>query len=437
MSYITLWEPEFSGEPLPATVKDPTDILPYATQLNKKDIRQIEAAFESESYEMASTYILHKSLASLKKQLASLGMDFIGEMLNREDIDEFSSPESIPNYDAITLAHDLGILTSTESMRLKQTLETVTHFTGLDGQDCEDGCMTLQEALLCLRNCTESILRYPISHELNSFAHFRSQLGSQSFMLGKDDLDKFEAAPYFYIKTIITLLLNMLKKSIGVELEHAASNFITITQEIWDLLHRNERWQIGHSYAQLFSEGKSDSAITIKKVLTKVGGFDYVPETFRSSAYTQAANEVIEAHYEINNFYKEPTKISKLYSLGSKIPRSAFSTCMTAALVVYLGNSFGISWDAQNYTKKILKRINDRQWSYFLNHCLISDRILLEKLAWKDKPTNRWLELVEQYDLGEIEITNRRIQQLLNHSQKQNCAKVHAISKELLSKITG
>jgi len=41
---------------------------------------------------MVSTFVWTKAVAVLKKQIASLGMEFVGEMLSRTDLDEDSDP---------------------------------------------------------------------------------------------------------------------------------------------------------------------------------------------------------------------------------------------------------------------------------------------------------------------------------------------------------
>jgi hypothetical protein len=57
-----------------------------AIQLRKRDISQIVTAFSNEHYEIASTFVWSRAIAALKKQLSSLGSEFVGEMLQRPDI---------------------------------------------------------------------------------------------------------------------------------------------------------------------------------------------------------------------------------------------------------------------------------------------------------------------------------------------------------------
>lgn len=89
--------------------------------------------------------------------------------------------------------------------------------------------------------------------------------------------------------------------------------------------------------------------------------------------------------------------------MGNSIPAPAFGNCMTAVLACKLGNSYGISWDAQTYLDEILQTVSKDRWSYYLSSVLPYDRVILYKL-WGDITADRWIELVEKYGLDKVEI---------------------------------
>jgi hypothetical protein len=65
-----------------ANASTPEDIAEYARpQLSARDVKSIISALNGESYEMMATFVWAKASAVLKKQLATLGMEFVGEML--------------------------------------------------------------------------------------------------------------------------------------------------------------------------------------------------------------------------------------------------------------------------------------------------------------------------------------------------------------------
>jgi len=87
----------------------PPEIVQRAIQLTERDQKAIVQAFQTGAYEMAATFIWSKAIAALKKQLAVLGMEFVGEMLGRTDLDESSNPMTdIREDEAMSWPNSLG-----------------------------------------------------------------------------------------------------------------------------------------------------------------------------------------------------------------------------------------------------------------------------------------------------------------------------------------
>ncbi|QGY40467.1 hypothetical protein GM415_10125 [Pseudodesulfovibrio cashew] len=432
---IALWGTG-SALAIPRNANEPVALLSYSKQLSPRDSQQIVQALEAGSYEMASTFVLTKALTNLKRQLSSLGMDFIGEMLDRPDLDESSSAEDISSHEAITLAQELGIIDQTQAMRLKHSLDTVMHFASSDQELAEDEGMNQQEAILCLRSSIEAVLGHPKSDLPDEFVSFRDRMSNYTFKISDPEIDVLQSSPYFYKKTTLSILLSKLKTAKSAELEHAIGNTNIILPIIWQELRNSEKWQVGHTYRNVYSEGNEIATIGLKKALIKVNGFDFVPESLRSHSFLRAANKILAAHDGMNNFHNEPAPTSALASMGSTIPEPAFAKCMTAVFSVYLGNSWGHSWGAEHSATTILDRLSESQWTYFFNQCFPSDGRILEKLSWYDKPRDRWFSLVEKYNLSQYQPANPTVKKLLDTSAKRKTTATMNLSKKLLSSLS-
>lgn len=395
-----LWKP-VTAAIIPANATSALEIASCAQQLSKRDIKQIAEAYNNGSYEMMSSYVWSKAQAAIKKQLASLGMEFIGEMLGRPDISEDSPIETaITSNEAISLAQDLGIVNSTEAMRLKQCVQTVTHFASLEGPEAEEVEMTPEEALHCLRTCVQTILGHSRVEVASEFASFRRELEMRTFKPDDRAMVNLDRAPYFFQRTTLSVLLAMLKTKQGAQLEHAIGNINIVLPLIWRKLRDPQKWQTGQTYAEVTYSGKKLAATGLQKALIAVKGFDFVPETLRSDEFSQAAKDVLEAHSSMNNFYNEPQPMRALASMGTTIPMPAFPICLTATLSVRLGNPWGHSFAAQDTANHILNALSENQWTYYINECLPIDRPILEKLAYNDRPRSRWIALVREYSLA-------------------------------------
>ena len=399
MNAIVVWK-EPQGAIVPKAADNAVTIAGVAKNLSTRDQKQIVAAFESESFEMMAGFVLNKALSQLKRALASMGMTFVGEMLGRADINEDSVPTvSISDYEAITLARELGVINSTDAKRLTQHLELLAHFDSLNTDDAESEEMAREEALSFLRTCVNAVLGREGNVAPAEFVTFRSELENRTFKETDSELITLQVAPYFFKKTTLSILLAGAKTKTGAQFEHTLGNIVVIFPVLWKGLRDSEKYSVGQAYAEAVSAGASAVVLALKKALSAVQGFDFVPESLRSQSFAAAASNIISVHTAMNNFYNEPAAIQALSRLGSTIPWPAFPICMSAILAVKLGNRYGVSHAAIPTADELLKRLTKNQWEYYLNECLPGDELVLQKLSWYEKPRGSWIALVEQFQL--------------------------------------
>src|SRR5437762_2040704 len=115
-SAVKVWIP-MDVVTIPSTAESANDIVQYGSAtLSRRDMNSIVAGFQAQGYEMVSTFVWAKASATLKKQVATLGMEFVGEMLARPDLDDDSDPTTaIGDHEVIALAEALGLITPTQA----------------------------------------------------------------------------------------------------------------------------------------------------------------------------------------------------------------------------------------------------------------------------------------------------------------------------------
>lgn len=432
MNMIAVWK-EPQGTVVPKSADSALTIASVAKNLSSRDRKQIINAFQSESFEMMAGFVLNKALSQLKRALASMGMTFVGEMLGRADINEDSVPTvSISDYEAITLARELGVINSTDAKRLTQHLELLAHFDSLNTNDAETEEMAREEALSFLRTCVNSVLGREGNVAPAEFMAFRSELEGRTFKDSDPELVTLAVAPYFFKKTTLSILISAAKTKTGAQFEHTLGNIVVIVPTLWGGLRDSEKYSLGQAYAEAVSAGSTAVVLALKKALSAVQGFDFVPESLRSQTFAAAAANVIGVHTAMNNFYNEPAAIQTLSRLGTTIPWPAFPICMSAILAVKLGNSYGVSNAAIPAADQLLARMTRNQWEYYLNECLPGDELVLQKLTWYSKPRAQWLALVREFSLPERADKAAQVTKLLKASRKGDDSSTAAAAKALL-----
>ncbi len=430
MTTIALWQPAMN-ELVPATADTPVAITEYALQLARKDKLQIVSAFESGHFEMGVTYLWGRTVNALKKELSNVGVGLIGEMLGRTDVDEDDDINDIlTEKEAIRLAEELGVISSTDGMRLRHTYELITHFSQMDGDDGDLERLKKNEALASLEACVTGVLGRPKIEVATKFIEFRAALESKSIQEGDPYIEMLKGSPYFFYKLTISVLMNAAKKNVGANLEHALANINTLMPALWDNLRHTERWQVGHAYAEAYADGKTTVVGGLKSALLKVKGFDFVPENLRSDTFVKAADAIIKAHEGLNNFYNEAATVKALIKLGTTIPTPAFPACLSALLCITLGNQYGVAWTAQADARSILDSITSERWAYYLNNVLPSDTRIFGKLL-SQKPGANFIALVDERNLSQVEFKNKTVQQLVEAASLKNEIKLRSVASKL------
>lgn len=436
MSNVILWQPE-NGDLIPVSVKTPSQISEYALQLSLKDKRQIVSAFESGHFEMGINYLWGKTTTALKKELSAVGISLLGEMLGKADVDEDDDVEDfITTKESIVLAEELGIVSSTDAMRLKHTYELITHFSRLELEESELEEIDESEAIASFKACVKAVLGRPKVEVAKKFIEFREALEGESLSESDPRVDMLRSSPYFFNKLTVSVLMNAAKKNSGANLEHALANINVLLPAIWSILRETEKWQVGHTYAEVFADGKTTVVGGLKSALLKVKGFDYVPENLRSDTFVKAAEAVFKAHDGLNNFYNEPVQVKNLAKLGSTIPIPALPACISALLCVSLGNSYGVSWAAESEAKTLLHKLSGDRWAYYLNNVLPGDIKVLDKLS-SEKPLEKWLHIVKEFDLATLDIKNTTVSSLIKASLDKKEVRIKNAKNKLIEEYYG
>lgn len=407
---------------------DITTVLGCNVQLREKEIKGILGLYVGDNFEFASETIWERSIIILRERVLSLGVEFVGEMVG---LDNLEYVKELPAFEVINLAAELGFINNTGKMRLSQANELVQHYKGRDVDDD----MPQNESDTVIRACIQYILGYD-SAEINvEYGDFRNSLKYELFEKNSTKMEMLTNSPYFYKKTTIRTLINLLSSTEGAEFETVSANFSTIVECVWESLSSDDRYFIGITYSKYANQGNKTYILTFKRALERVHGFDYVPENLRSLSFIQAAKHVKNVHYSFNNYYNEPEAVNKLERLGNQIPKPAVKECVGACVMVILGNAYGRSYSAVDSAYEVLDKLDKNAWNYYLNDCLPFDEEVLNKIHQGDIRTTNWFELVSKYDLNAVDIRDRKMKEMLDYSFKEDKNNTKAIAGMYLKKL--
>lgn len=420
-----LWESN-CGLVLPpsAGVKD---IVPLAKQLRSREIESIKINYEHENYETAAEFIWSRSIALLRSRILALGTQFVSEMVGVYNLDYINE---LPTFEVINIAHELGFIDKTGRMRLNESAVLVNHYLGRDLNAYD--LMPHNECETVIRSCVQYILANDDNTYKTSYAGFRDRLTQTNYSDNNQWLEVVKASPYFYQKTTMRTLINLLSSTEGAEYQTVEANFCAIMPIIWEYLKSDDKYFIGTSYSLADNNGNESLKSSYSKVLRSVQGFDYVPENLRSLSFIEAAKQVKEVHYGIDNFYNEPSAIKRLNEMGTRIPMPALNECIGATLLVYIGNVYGYSWAAERDALSVLGKLTKQDWEYYIEKCMIYDMDLLPQIIAGGERTKRWCGLACSQKLSELEFSDKRIKDFITYAAQGDAQGVMRIGQLIM-----
>ena len=435
MNDIQLWVPNKTNELIINDISDAVS-LSDETNLTPQQKFQIQRAFEAEAFDMATEYVWNRALVRLKEVLSGLGGDFIGAMLKREDINEFTPiVEALSDVDAISLSESLGILNTEGAMQLRHAKEELNYYFSSKASQ-EGKSLNKTHALPIIEDCVKFILSIRnVSTEI-PFNAFKERLLGIDLTEEDKEYKMIESAPLFYLRTICTLLLTSIRKDTGAKLEHALANINILIPVVWPRLDEDERWAIGNTYKDVAANGNDAASSGLRSALKKVRGFDYVPENVRSQTFISAAQQVLKVHYDFNNFYNEPSAVKALASLGSIIPKPAFMQCVRAYLCVIMGNCYGVSNAAVTIAKDEVARIQKDRWQVYFNSGINYDDDVLGHFC-SDNQCDRLRSLLISNGLTDLEITPKYNSLLYKSLLKGDFVTTKSVARNLYYMIRG
>lgn len=430
MSNLVVWTGP-AGLNIPANKKDMVDIVPLAKYLTERQQNQIIGAFKSEAYDMAAEYAWKKAIVKLKETIATLGMEFIGELLQRNDITEFTPLDSVlTDFATIQLAEQLGVIGKTAAIKLRQAQELLSHYFSSEATEEFDAI----SAAAIIKSSVQYILGEQDITVAIEFSRFRKRLLGEPLKLEDPQVSQIISLPLFYTRTVCAILTSAIKHDKGAVLEHALANINIILPPIWNNLAESDKWNIGETYRDVIAEGNLVSAAGMKSVLSKVKGFDFVPESLRSTTFKTAARQLVEVHFAHNNFYNEPKAVKALSNLGTVIPAPALFECIQAYLLVCIGNPWGISIDAASLANKELSQISKDRWHHYFTKSFQIDNITLNNLNGS-RQISRFREILISNDLSDFKDLPRYNQLLYNTILDNDYSTVWPIALGLLNKL--
>lgn len=144
--------------------------------------------------------------------------------------------------------------------------------------------------------------------------------------------------------------------------QNVRDNIDIISKDIWSLAEESAKENISLKYAIYSANAEQQRKALAREFLNKVNGLNYLAEDQLIGELSEALENLLKAHYDFQNFYKEEPHAKMLCKLIPKtgiIPEIVRYNYVKTLVICRLGNRYGISYGAVPYYDLLINAFRD------------------------------------------------------------------------------
>lgn len=322
---------------------------------NEIILEKARIAIEVGLNDAAINYIWNLATYDLQRKVIAYGIDYFADAINWDGktLRTIEDLREIKDYQLISGAFSLGIISSEAHFFLEQCREIRNNFSTAH---FPLGNLDKFETFNFIKNCIKYVLTFDLPAPGLQIKDLISNLSAEKLNNRDEIITIIEhQSPKIHGPILHNLFSNFIKQDCNPNLKY---NIKLIAPYLWKLVSDEIKSNIAAKFSSLRDIKGQDAANEALAFLKLVEGIEYIPESFKEIIFKKHAQLFIDAHYEWNNFYNEPKYAKDLLSLGKDVPLSAIYTYIKAIMLSFIGNTYGISTDAQSYNKTMISNLS-------------------------------------------------------------------------------
>ncbi|WP_036876362.1 hypothetical protein [Xylanibacter oryzae] len=354
-----------------------------------RNLEKAKIAIGAELNDAAINYIWNLSIFDLQNKIIAYGIEYFLTAINWDGrpLKTLDDLREIKDYQIISGVFGLGIISAEAHFFLEKCRELRNEFSTAH---YPLGNLDKLETFNFIKNCIKYVLTFDLPVPGLRIKDLIENLTIDKFENVDDIFAIIESqSPKIHGPILHNLFSNFIKQDCNLNLKH---NIKLIAPKLWEIVSDEVRSSIAAKFASLRDVKGKDAANEALAFLKLVDGINYIPESFKDIIFKKHSQLLIDAHYGWNNFYNETEYAKDLASLGKEVPISAIYTYVKAIILSFVGNSYGIATNAQQYNKLMISNLS--QTSIRTLFKIIDTDIDVIRELSSNKPTRRLQDLM-------------------------------------------
>jgi hypothetical protein len=324
------------------------------------------AAVAAGLFDAALNYLWDETIYELRKRVAQYDISYFFEnavkntekrvrLKSVEDLDQIDDQDLIKGAQSIELISELGYR-QLDTIRYMRNWASAAHpnqneITGIN-------------LISWLHVCIKEVISLPLSNSAAEIRQLLVSIKSISFD-EKDAKDTAMVSLQFTSGQINRLVAGLSGLYVTKDTSpQTQRNIRLLLPFLWDRVDEENRVQLGAKYNKYAAVGEQDKKKLTQEFLEIVSATSYLPEGARIVAIDDALDNLLSAHYNLNNFYNEPQFARALKdSVGDngKVPSKINRKYVLTLVEVFLTNGNGVALSADPIYSSLIKLFDPDQ----------------------------------------------------------------------------
>ncbi|MBI5395342.1 MAG: hypothetical protein HZA91_08615 [Verrucomicrobia bacterium] len=154
-------------------------------------------------------------------------------------------------------------------------------------------------------------------------------------------------------------------------------NIRWIAPAVWQRTPEQIRSELGTRYAVYAANADLPRKEAAKEFLQIVGGLTYLPEGTLVIELNEKISNLSTAHNGFNNFHNEPAHAKALFSSlpnTGQVPDAVKYNYVKTLLMCFMGNGYGVSFDAYGYYEQLVGRFHDSE-AWIIGRLMLDEEV--------------------------------------------------------------
>jgi len=375
----------------------PRELKHLPIEIRGELIARMCVAVSAGLFDAAVNYIWNAAILHLRDKLRNFGLPIVASL--QQKVFEEKHLLELQDSQLLDLCLKLNLINEDGYFFLDQCRDIRNNFSAAHPTL---GTINDREFVVFLNRCTKYALSDASSPRGVDISAFITALKSQRF-----SIPQLEIWVERLKNTHDAQRLLLIGMSHGLYCDPAVSeparlNALDICTNLKDSFVTTIKSDLINRHSNYLAAGDEKRHTASQQFFEKLGLLNLLNESEKHTVFSRAIEKLRNAHLGLNNFYNEPPFAERLCDLSQQgeIPETIQEEYVYVTLQCYIGNAYGISWEAEPYYEKMIKDYSPREIAIMIKSGLAGG--YLERKLSNSNSKERFLEALSLFDKSSI-----------------------------------